>query len=325
MREAIWIAWENHLRNRSLTRRLGVELHVFLSERPRLVRYAICSCKSLLVIWRRRPTVVFAQNPSIILIYVLMLLKYLFRYAFVIDAHYVGVVGSSPLYQWLLDYCNRCADLVIVTNEAHCRHVELVGGRALVCEDPLPDMGKYARTVGEKSKDVLVIASFGADEPYAITFEAARVLHQEGYVFWVSGNFKKAGINSLDWPYVHFMGYVSATEFYSRLAESQIVVDLTGRENCLVCGAYEAMALEKPLVTSNTIALRGYFTGGTIFVDHEAQDVAAGVRLAYERKRQLQREIRDWKKQIANDNTRKIEAIRLLLNLPTSSGNYVQT
>ena len=175
MPEAVWIAWENQVRNKSLSSRLRAELHVVRSKRTRLVRYAICSYRSLMVIWNRRPSAVFAPNPSIVLAYLLLILRSVFRYALVIDAHYAGIVAPSgyALFQKALDYLNRRADLVIVTNERHCKDIEAIGGRSLVCEDPLPDIGKYARAASEESKNVVFICSFDIDEPYADVFRAA--------------------------------------------------------------------------------------------------------------------------------------------------------
>jgi glycosyltransferase involved in cell wall biosynthesis len=314
---AIWIAWENQIRNQSLSGRLGVELHVLSSKRTRFVRYAVCVSSTVILILMRRPSVVFAPNPSIVLTYLLMLLKYVFGYTFVTDAHYAGIMApnGNRLFQKALDFCNRRADLVIATNEEHGKHVEAVGGRALVCEDPLPDVGRYARNVSEQAKKVFFICSFDIDEPYVDAFQAAKLLQEEGYAFWVSGNFGKVGIVPAEWPHVRFLGYVPEADFYSHLAESQVVVDLTTQENCLVCGAYEAMVLEKPLVTSKTSALQKYFTGGTVFVDHDSDSIANGVRLAFEKRVELKRQIEQWKKQITADNARKIEAIRAVLNL----------
>jgi glycosyltransferase involved in cell wall biosynthesis len=320
----VWITWEDQVRNKSLSARLGAELHVVLSRRRRLPRYVACSWRSLLIVWRHRPSVVIAQNPSIVLTCLMVLLKPLFKYALAIDAHYVGVVapGGSRLLQRALDFCNARADLVIVTNEAHKRLVDALGGHALVCEDPLPEIGQYASATEESSKDVLFICSFDLDEPYADVFRAAGLLQPDGYVFWVSGNYRRVGIDPADWPHVRFMGYVPEDEFYGRLARSQVVVDLTTYDNCLVCGAYEAMALEKPLVTSKTRALQGYFDGVAVFVDHSPMAIAEGVRRAYETMGELRRRMRDWRERVSADNTRKIEAIRVFLTLPDAKTQH---
>lgn len=315
-RRALWIAWEHQVRNRSLSGRLGVELHVFASRRARLVRYVLCSCRSLRLLWNRRPSIVFAPNPSLVLSCLLLILRAVFKYTLVIDAHYAGVVapGRNTVLQKVLDHINRSSDLVIVTNEAHRRCVNALGGRALVCEDPLPDIGAYAATSGAAQKAVFFICSFDVDEPYADVFRAASLLQPEGYVFWVSGNFRRAAIEPADFPHVNFTGYVAESAFYRRLADAQVVVDLTTHENCLVCGAYEAMALEKPLVTSATTALRHYFTAGAVFVEHRPAAIADGIRRAYEAREQLRAGIRDWRTRAARDNASKIAAIAARLN-----------
>jgi glycosyltransferase involved in cell wall biosynthesis len=317
VKTAVWITWENQIRNKSLSSRLGAELYVLSNNRTRLVRYVVCAAKSFLLIWRRRPSLVFAQNPSIVLAYLLILLRCVFRYTLVSDAHYAGVVApdGNRFFQKALDFYNRHADFVIVTNDEHGKRVEAIGGNALVCEDPLPDIGRYTKADGEMVKKVFFICSFDVDEPYAETFQAAEALHEEGYTFWVSGNFKKVGIDPVEWPSIHFLGYVPESVFYSHMAESQVVVDLTTQENCLVCGAYEAMVLGRPLVTSNTLALRKYFSGGAIFVDHDPGCIADGVRLAYEQRETLKLNIEEWRRQAVSENTKKIKNIRELLRL----------
>lgn len=238
-------------------------------------------------------------------------------YRFVTDAHYAGIAATngSWVVQKVLDFCNRHADLVLVTNKEHHRHVERIRGSALICEDPLPDIEHYAKGVDEKPKRVFCICSFDVDEPYVQMFIAAGILQAEGYSFCVSGNYKRSGVVREQWPHVNLLGYVSIEEFYLCLAESQVVVDLTMQENCLLCGAYEAMALSKPLVTSRTMALQNYFTGGTVFVRHEPEAIAEGIRKAYSTRSELKQEIEEWKQGAHAKNRDRIERIRGFMNI----------
>jgi glycosyltransferase involved in cell wall biosynthesis len=315
--EAIWISWERHVRNRSLSVQLGVELYELLSRRVRPLRYLSCTLGTIRLIKRHQPRVVFAPNPSIVLTCLLLGLKGVLGYRFTIDAHYAGIVAANRnwVIQKVLDFCNRHADLVIVTNEEHQRYVESIGGNALICEDPLPDIEHYAEGVTEQAKKIFCICSFDVDEPYVQMFEAAAILQAEGYSFWVSGNYTRSGIVREQWPHVNLLGYVSIEEFYLHLAESQVVVDLTMQENCLLCGAYEAMAINKPLVTSKTSALQKYFTGGTVFVCHEPEAIAEGIRQAYSARIELKRQIEEWKRDARARSKDRIERIRGFLNL----------
>jgi hypothetical protein len=57
-------------------------------------------------------------------------------------------------------------------------------------------------------------------------------------------------------------------------------LDLTTIDNCLVCGAYEAVAAGAPLVTSDTTALRAHFTQGTVYTRHAPRDIAGSLETA---------------------------------------------
>ena len=65
------------------------------------------------------------------------------------------------------------------------------------------------------------------------------------------------------------------------------VLTLTTREDTILRGGWEAMFMEQPLITSNTSALRRYFTRGTVFVDHNPDLIAAGVEYALSHQEEL--------------------------------------
>lgn len=297
-RKGIWITWEQFLRNRSMSAMLGVPLFVVSHGGGRFKRYWRCSVDTMSIIRDQRPDVVFAQNPSLALNYLLLLLRPFFRYRLVIDAHYGGIVAhtGSALLQRLLDFLNRLADFVIVTNPGHGDHVERVGGRPLICPDPLPDLGRYAVSGDPHSKSVFYICSYDIDEPYKAMLEAADLLASDGFEVHASGNYRRVGINASLHPNVSFTGFLPEDRFYERLYKSDVVVDLTDNEDCLVCGAYEAMVAERPLVTSDTRALRAYFNRGTVFTGHDGTSIAEAVRTAYRERDRLGAEIKQWKR-----------------------------
>jgi glycosyltransferase involved in cell wall biosynthesis len=317
MKKAIWITWENQIRNKSMAAMLGVDLHVVSHGGGRLCRYLSCAVATTLVVGRIKPDVVFAQNPSIVLNYLLLLGRIFFRYTFVSDAHFGGVIAYNGNYffQKALDLCNRSADLVIVTNSDHADHVKAVGGNALVCEDPLPKLDGYEIHEKAEDKAVFFICSFDIDEPYQAAFEAARMLNDDNFKFYVSGNYHKVGIDPAAFPEIDFLGFVPERRFYEQLFQSDIVLDLTEHENCLVCGAYEAMAAEKPLVTSDKICLRKYFDKGTMFTQHDSRSIAESLRIAYRDRIRLKGEINEWKTRIIGIQNERKAILRQTLGL----------
>lgn len=317
MKKAIWITWEHQIRNRSMAAMLGADLHAITHSGARLPRYLYCAYKTIATVYREKPDVVFAQNPSIVLNYLLLLARVLLRYTFVADAHFGGVVAynGNPLFQKALDISNRLADLVIVTNQDHAAHVKSIGGQSLVCEDPLPDLARYNSGGNPEDKSVFFICSFDIDEPYESAFDAASELSVDNFKFYVSGNYAKVGINPSAYPLVNFLGFVPEKHFYERLYRSDIVLDLTEHENCLVCGAYEAMAAERPLVTSDRACLRAYFDKGTVFTAHDSKSIAEAIRGAYQDRFRLRDEIREWKGRVVRKQDERRAFIRMTLGM----------
>src|SRR5262245_32941812 len=114
-RVAVWITWELQPRNRSMARELRVPLYELSYNGWRAARYFRAVTRTLWLLVRLRPEVVFAPNPSLVLAYVLLACRPFLRFRWVSDAHYGGVVSGNPLIQRLLDFSHKHADLVIVT------------------------------------------------------------------------------------------------------------------------------------------------------------------------------------------------------------------
>jgi len=64
------------------------------------------------------------------------------------------------------------------------------------------------------------------------------------------------------------------------LCRARVIVDLTTREDCLVCGAYEALAVGRPLVVSDARALRELLKDGAMYADNEPASIARTINEA---------------------------------------------
>src|SRR5579862_5594260 len=99
--------------------RLEAELFEIELNSHRLVRYLKSLWITLKIIRQRRPKVVIAPNPSIILSYALLFLRKICHFSLITDAHLGGIqaYGQSRLRQRALDYYNSKVDMAIVTTE----------------------------------------------------------------------------------------------------------------------------------------------------------------------------------------------------------------
>jgi glycosyltransferase involved in cell wall biosynthesis len=282
-----------------MARELGVPLHVFDFKGGRASRQLRAIVATVRLLRVARPSVVFASNPSVVLTFLLLACRPFFGYRFATDAHYGGVIAvtGSRFFQKVLDFVNRHADFVIVTNSVHAARIRSIGGTPFVCPDPLPQLPALApRPAGMNGtqKSVLFICSYDLDEPYPAVFTAASRLADSGFKLFVSGPYARAGLTQSAVPNAVLLGYVDRPTYDAYLKNVDVVLDLTTWQDCLVCGAYEAMAAGKPAVLSRTTAMTELFTHGTVFSSHDPDDIARAVFSAYEQRKELASQIGDW-------------------------------
>lgn len=280
----VWITWEKQIRNKSMSKRLGCVYSPIISNKKGLLRYMECLYRTFSVLRENQNGTVFVQNPSIVLALSAIFFKVFFSYRLIVDAHNSGVFPRKQL-QFLCNYVNKNADLVIVTNQALCDFVSGIGGRAVVLPDPLPDI-EIDEDISSSWTDiplhsVVAICSWADDEPYVEIIAAATLLPE--IIFYITGNSKGrqfAYSNSLP-KNVILTGYLSDNDYHNLIKNVGVIIDLTTRDDCLVCGAYEAISVAKPVVLSDTAALKAYFNNEAIFVKNTRESIADGLRQVF--------------------------------------------
>jgi glycosyltransferase involved in cell wall biosynthesis len=267
-KEIVWITWESQRRNREICKSFGIPLYE-LAEideiENRFSKYIQGIGKTIKILLDSRPGIVFCQNPSIVLAFLLVILKRIFGMTVFVDSHNAGIFpkeGNSPLLNRLARFIQRNADTTIVTNNALRLHVEGNGGRSFVLPDKVPcfPIPKIRSLKGKYN--FLFICTFASDEPYVEVFEAARDI-DPGIFIYVSGNYSKKGVKQASLPgNVILLGFIPEEEYIEMLNSVDATIVLSERENCLLCGAYETVAVEKPMILSNKKALTEYFNKG---------------------------------------------------------------
>jgi glycosyltransferase involved in cell wall biosynthesis len=273
-----WITWERHRRSRSLTQALRIPLVELAEPGGRALRYFRDSLATIEALTRRRRRTVFVQVPSVVLGHLALVLSKVLRFRVIVDAHNAVIEGaesgSFPLRS-LYRFVVRHADVVIVTNSSLAERVRKLGGRPGVLPDPVPQMGPVATRGG--SNEVVVISTWAPDEPLAAVLDAAPRLPAP-LTLTITGRPRGAlAERARATERVRLSGFVSEQEYLELLARARVVVDLTTREDCLVCGAYEALALGRPLVVSDSRALRELLREGALFARNDAESVVGAV------------------------------------------------
>lgn len=273
----VWISWQRHLRNETMADRIGADLHQLESSLPRLLRYLVLGVRTTVVlVCNRRARAVVAQNPSIVLAYLAVVLGRVLDMQVAIDAHNAALdPAGGPLVTRLAHRLISLTPLTVVTNEALADRVRGHGGRPVVVPDPLP---RWETDVAVDPDLVTVICGWGRDEPIAAILGAADTLRQLDVA--ITGR-PDDRIESLDIPAnVRLTGRLPEREYIDLLAASAVVVDLTTREDCIVCGATEALAVTRPMVLSDTAVLRSRFGPAARFTSNDAASIAAAIEAA---------------------------------------------
>jgi glycosyltransferase involved in cell wall biosynthesis len=213
----------------------------------------------------------------------------------VVDAHNEGLRPFHSKYNLLLPVyrlIQRRADLTIVSNRNLAREVEKNAGKPFVLQDRIPDFNDLKPVKLRGKHNVVFICTFEKDEPYQEVIRSARLLNQDIFLY-ITGRFEKAPRRLIEESpeNIVFTGYLSDSEYASLLYSCDAIMDLTLMENCLVCGAYESVALGKPLILSNTSALRNYFSSGAVYTENNAECIAPAINEALQRQGELAKEV----------------------------------
>lgn len=289
MSKTIWVTWEDHRRSRELAGALNAPLVVHSSPFPRGISHIHRSLKFFYTISARKPSCVFVQNPSIVLAFVASVLKNLFKYKLIVDRHTNFRLGKknglNPVnyfYDFIGNYSLRKADLTIVTNSYLQKIVEDRGGRGFVLKDLLPTFANLRQQQLAGRINIAFICTYACDEPYREVFEAAKLLPVDVHIYVTGRPPKKVKIKKLP-ENVTLTGFLSENEYCNLLYSSQLIMDFTTLEWCLVCGGYEALVLGKPFLTSDTDALNRLFGEAAMYTTHGSVELACNIQRVIEK------------------------------------------
>lgn len=296
----LWLSWEDDssIRSRVLAEELGANYRAFTflsnSRVFRWLRYPVVMVQTAWLLLWRRPDIVIAQNPSVVLAWEAAVLKKVLCYRLVVDlhTHFVNPTGlAKRAYDLFHGYSLRNCDVVIVTNDAYRRIVaERTPKPVLILPDKVPELEEPREAVSlGGTHNVLYICTYSEDEPWSEVLAAAELLDGDVHIY-MSG---RSPLRQEDVPdNVFLTGFLPRRDYQNLLQSVDAVMVLTTAEDNLVCGGYEAVAAGKPLILSETRALRDFFERGTVFTENRRTRIARAIRMARAEAPRLTKEIR---------------------------------
>lgn len=312
--KAAWITWEIQVRNRSLSKLLGVRLFEFNLHYNRAIKYPILIVKTFLAVYKNNLKTVFVQNPSIVLSMFVIILKPIFGLKVIVDAHNSGIYpleGKFWLLNFFAQFIAKKADYVIVSNAYLAEIVNTWGANTIVMPDPVPELTPNTNAPHAiKENYALFICTWAEDEPYFEVIKAAEKINSNLKIY-ITGNYKKKlsidFISSLK-NNIKLLGFVSEENYVDIFSNATMAIDLTTRDNCLVCGAYEALALQIPCVITDSRINREIFCNGFSYTQNDAHSISLAIDQTYSN-------IIKQKEDIKNQAISHTENVRQKVNL----------
>lgn len=281
MNDVIFISWQKHQRTQSFCEKIAIPLYEILSAKNGISRYIECFFATKRTLSTTKPKTLIIQNPSIVLALTALLLRPFYGYTLFVDAHNEAI-HPFILNNWLVRHIARViirkSDLTIVTNKALAETVNECGGTAFIFPDLIPNNEPRAILTRKANEPTVItlISTYAPDEPYQEVFAAMKLLGN-GYQLYVTGKIPHNIEPSTLPANVKLLGYLSHSDYWEQLYNSHIIIDLSSMDNCLVCGAYEAIAIEKPLILSRNPASQELFGDFAIHTTNDSQGIAAAL------------------------------------------------
>jgi len=284
MNTPVFISWEKHQRTRTIAKKFSLSLYEVVPPYQGVKRYLFCLWTTLSILVKNKPRVLIVQNPSLILSLWVLVLRPFFGYKLVMDAHNEAIIpflNNNSLFRFLSKTLTRYANLTLVTNPVLAKIVHDNGGKAFILPDILPQF-EYDTKPPQLANEfnITFVCTYAQDEPVQEIFKAAELLGNQ-YQFKVTGRIPKDFNHATKPANVMLTDFLSEHDYITTLANSHIIIDLTTMDNCLVCGAYEAIALERPLILSANDASLALFGNYAIHTKNSSDAIAEAVLKIY--------------------------------------------
>jgi len=302
----VFIVWApKSRRSESLSKELGAKLYLihykFRQKIYAPFKYLLLSVRTSLILLKERPEVTFAQNPPMFCPLACLIFAKFFGKRLIVDAH-TGVWWGFWKKIWVLnEWIMKNAFLTVVTNEYLEDQLSSHGIESFVLEDKLPEFPSGKKSKLRTGFNVAVINTFSEDEPIEEILKAARLLPTAN--FYITGNLSYADPEFIrNKPEnVLYTDFLPEEEYLGLLRASDCIMVLTTKDHTMLSGAYEAVSVKKPLITSNWPVLKNYFSKGTVYANNTSADIMKAVKYVMENRKKIEKDMRELERDLKEE------------------------
>ncbi len=282
----VFISWAPFdTRSDSLAFHLGANcyhIHFFKLNRYRYLyaplKYILAACKTLSVLQKEHPDVIFVMNPPIFAVFVIWLYCLLHKSKYIVDTHSATFTARRwAFFLWLYCFLSKRALTNILHNEPLRRKVSSWGAPTITLEDGPPQLKTDRTYQFRQGFNAVFVSTYGSDEPIYEVIDAARYLPTVN--FYITGPLSSAPkqLSSNIPDNVVLTDFLPLVDYAALLKGCDVVICLTMKDNTMQCGAHEAIELGRPIITSDWLVLREFFSRGTIHIDNTSSSLIEAI------------------------------------------------
>ena len=298
-----------------------------------LLKYVKLSINTLNLLHKEKPNVVICQLPPLFLAYSILFYKLLTfskKPDIILDLHTAAFCKPWSYFGVMNNYLFKKSLRLIVTNKHLLSEIDPKHhNKVLILEDAIFDLQKTDSknnkssirlsniydSNDDKCFKVGIICSFAPDEPLSEIIATAKLI--PAVKFFVSGDHNRIYKNLLEADSTPsnllFTGFLDYRDYRKLISSMDVLMVLTTRNKTLLSGCYEAVMVEKPLITSNFDVLKDAFNKGTVFVDNSVEQIVNAIDQVKNNYWQLKEEIKYLKEEKNNEWKKKISFLESII------------
>jgi len=304
-KRAVWITWHYAARSRNMSKVLDIPILEYFNNKNILIRHSFSTLWTIYTLLKERPKVVFIQM-SFMLLNIVAFYKILTfgKTIIVADCHTKALrrkaKGSFSFIFWKIKKATfKLVDISIVSNVGMEKDIKELHDNYLMIPDKIPEIESFKNSNDEKY--FVYVSSFAVDEPFEEIFEVAKQLPSDIKLYWTGRIPQNISIPKDKPSNLIFTDYISFEEYYKLISNASSILALTTEDDCLQSGAYEALAVQTPMVLTDSLALRAYFGNSALYSNHTPNEITEKLILTLSSREHLINYSQEVKKQRDNE------------------------
>lgn len=293
------------------------------------IRYVALFLRTLLILSRLKPDVVYAQNPPVFCPLTCLLYCRATGKKLVIDHHSVWRVktlGGGPLSRMvglLEGFVARSASGNTAPHKFWAEKLTAMGARNVLVVHDFVERNPYARDEalrrGFTSRPLVAVSSHGGHPLERIEAEASAVGRVDGVELLITGPVAKVGRRLSEGSLsenVRYLGFLPRKTYESLKASADFAINVTDEPLTLSHVLLEFAASSLPVVSSRQEVVQGFFGDSLLYTDSsDPAEIATKVRMMVDPvvRDDYRGRIMRWYDSLSGSHDEEIRSLRSLL------------